>query len=213
MLLFRCATRGPAQLMPEASRARTQFNCKHNLFVDFAAHLFCIDILFLTLYLQTQDNIAKVGAEIFRSIGRAVPHGQGSRSKRQIDPEAAIDGLARLEGVARPQAYFDAFPAPELAHSHVFFYLSMVALRRDRMLTQAFRPHGVRVNEWRVLYVLAMRPNVTMSELAETAIFDPTTLTRAIDQMARQGWVKRTPDPHDMRVIRVALLPAGSDLF
>ena len=142
-----------------------------------------------------------------------MPNGRGSRSKRPIDAQAAIEGLARLESIGRPQDYFDSIPAPALAHSHVFFWLTMVTLRRDRLLTQAFRSHGVRVGEWRVLSALTMRPNMTMSELAETAIFDPTTLTRSVDQMARQGWLKRTPDPHDMRVVRVALLPLGAELF
>ncbi len=135
------------------------------------------------------------------------------RGKRPIDADAAIEGLQRLQNAARPQGYFDAFPSAALAHSHVFFWLSVVTLRRDRLLARAFKRFGVRVGEWRVLSSIKMRPNMTMGELAELAIFDPTTLTRSVDHMVRQGWVKRSPDPQDMRVTRVSLLPAGSELF
>jgi DNA-binding MarR family transcriptional regulator len=135
------------------------------------------------------------------------------RGKRTIDAASAIKALLPLECAAEPQAYFAATPPAELAHSHVFFWLTIVTGRRDRLLAQQFRRLGVRVGEWRVLTALTIRPNIPMTEVAELASFDPTTLTRSVDRMARAGWVKRAPDPKDMRLTRLALTPAGVKLF
>ena len=111
------------------------------------------------------------------------------RSKRAIDAASAIKALLPLERAAPPQPYFATAPSAGLAHSHLFFWLTIVTGRRDRLLAQEFRRLGVRVSEWRVLTALTMRPNISMGEVAELASFDPTTLTRSVDQMARAGWV------------------------
>ena len=52
-----------------------------------------------------------------------------------------------------------------------------------------------------------------MSQLADFAAIDRTTLTRTVDRMARAGWVVRLSDASDMRVKRLALTSEGERLF
>jgi MarR family transcriptional regulator for hemolysin len=52
-----------------------------------------------------------------------------------------------------------------------------------------------------------------MSELAELASIERTTLTRTIDRMEEGGWLSRNADGDDMRVTRLALSAAGERLF
>ena len=52
-----------------------------------------------------------------------------------------------------------------------------------------------------------------MTELAELASIDRTTLTRTIDRMQEAGWLARSADGEDMRVTRLALTAAGGRLF
>jgi DNA-binding MarR family transcriptional regulator len=52
-----------------------------------------------------------------------------------------------------------------------------------------------------------------MSELADLASIDRTTLTRTIDRMEDAGWLARLSDGADMRVTRLALTAAGERLF
>jgi DNA-binding MarR family transcriptional regulator len=103
-------------------------------------------------------------------------------------------------------------PAFELER-HVFYWLTQVIGSRDHMLMQELKGAGLRVPEWRVLASLYARRRCSMSELADTATIDRTTLTRTVDRMQRAGWVTRISDSDDMRVTRLALTAAGERMF
>jgi len=96
---------------------------------------------------------------------------------------------------------------------HVFFWLTQVIGARDRELAQGLREFGLRVPEWRALAALYARHKCTMSDLAELATIDRTTLTRTIDRMEEAGWLTRLEDADDMRVTRLALTAAGRKMF
>jgi MarR family transcriptional regulator, organic hydroperoxide resistance regulator len=96
---------------------------------------------------------------------------------------------------------------------HVFYWLTQVIGARDRELTQGLREFGLRVPEWRALAALHARKRCTMSELADLATIDRTTLTRTIDRMQDAGWLSRIADSEDMRVTRLELTAAGRKLF
>lgn len=96
---------------------------------------------------------------------------------------------------------------------HVFFWLTQVTAARDVQLAAALKDFGVRVPEWRALAALYARRRCTMSELADLAAIDRTTLTRTVDRMQDAGWLARLADGADMRVTRLALTAAGEKLF
>jgi DNA-binding MarR family transcriptional regulator len=96
---------------------------------------------------------------------------------------------------------------------HVFFWLTQVIGARDRELAQGLKEFGLRVPEWRALAALYARHKCTMSDLAELATIDRTTLTRTIDRMEEAGWLTRLADADDMRVTRLALTAAGRKMF
>ena len=109
--------------------------------------------------------------------------------------------------MARP-----ATPRFEL-DSHVFFWLTQVMGARDRRLNAELKGFGLRVPEWRALAAIYSRHACTMSELAELASIDRTTLTRTVDRMQEAGWLARSADGADMRITRLALTAAGERLF
>jgi len=96
---------------------------------------------------------------------------------------------------------------------HVFFWLTQVIGARDRELAQGLKDFGLRVPEWRALAALYARRHSTMSELADLATIDRTTLTRTIDRMQDAGWLERLADEQDMRVTRLALTATGRKMF
>jgi DNA-binding MarR family transcriptional regulator len=96
---------------------------------------------------------------------------------------------------------------------HPFFWLTQVIGSRDRRLTQELRDFGLRVPEWRVLASLCARRRCSMSELADLATIDRTTLTRTVDRMEQGGWVTRLNDTSDLRVTRLAPTAGGERLF
>jgi DNA-binding MarR family transcriptional regulator len=96
---------------------------------------------------------------------------------------------------------------------HPFFWLTQVIGSRDRRLGLELRAFGLRVPEWRVLASLCARRRCTMSELADLATIDRTTLTRTVDRMEEAGWVARLDDASDLRVTRLAPTASGERLF
>ena len=96
---------------------------------------------------------------------------------------------------------------------HVFFWLTQAIGSRDRRLAQELRDFGLRVPEWRVLASLCARRRCSMSELADLATIDRTTLTRTVDRMESAGWVTRLNDASDLRVTRLAPTAGGERLF
>jgi DNA-binding MarR family transcriptional regulator len=96
---------------------------------------------------------------------------------------------------------------------HAFFWLTQAIGSRDRRLAQELRAFGLRVPEWRVLASLCARRRCSMSELADLATIDRTTLTRTVDRMAKGGWVTRLNDASDLRVTRLAPTASGERLF
>jgi DNA-binding MarR family transcriptional regulator len=96
---------------------------------------------------------------------------------------------------------------------HVFFWLTQVIGARDRELAQGLKDFGLRVPEWRALAALYAKKHSTMSELAELATIDRTTLTRTVDRMRDAGWLERLADEEDMRVTRLALTASGRKMF
>ncbi len=96
---------------------------------------------------------------------------------------------------------------------HIFFWLTQVIAGRDRRLSEALDGHGLRAPEWRVLASLHARQRCSMSELAELASIDRSTLTRTVDRMQEAGWLTRLADADDMRVTRLAPTAEGEKLF
>jgi DNA-binding MarR family transcriptional regulator len=96
---------------------------------------------------------------------------------------------------------------------HVFFWLTQVIGARDRELAQGLKDFGLRVPEWRALAAMYARKHCTMSELADLATIDRTTLTRTVDRMQDSGWLERLADEEDMRITRLALTATGRRMF
>jgi DNA-binding MarR family transcriptional regulator len=128
---------------------------------------------------------------------------QGDRRRSGRKPAAlvAVDGAA-----ARPQAI------PFDHERHLFYWFTQVIGRRDRHLNQALRPYGVRVPEWRALGLLYSRRGLSMSEVADAAAIDPTTLSRTVAQLVKEGLVVRLSPVGDKRVTRLALTGPGTRL-
>ena len=124
-----------------------------------------------------------------------------SRGKRESAGLVGID-----TGGGRAQAI------PFDHEQHLFFWLTQVISRRDRHLTLALRAYGVRVPEWRVLGLLYSRRGLSMSEVADAAAIDPTTLSRTVAQLVRGGLIVRLSRVGDKRVTRLALTAAGTRL-
>lgn len=141
--------------------------------------------------------------------------GQGplsmARTQTKRRRQAAKDGA----GAERAGMQLVATAAPDAriafdVERHFFFWFTQVLSRRDRQLNDALKPFGVRVPEWRVLGLLYSRRGLSMSEVADFAGIEPTTLSRSVAGLVKDGLVVRVVDAADKRVTRLALTGAGT---
>lgn len=92
--------------------------------------------------------------------------------------------------------------------------------RRIVLTSKALRAHfeahmaaaGASMPFWLVLDQLTAEDGLSQRELARRLSVEAPTLTRHIDRMAAEGLLRRSQDPHDRRVTRIRLTPAGQEL-
>ncbi|MEW5424495.1 MarR family winged helix-turn-helix transcriptional regulator [Amorphus sp. 3PC139-8] len=68
---------------------------------------------------------------------------------------------------------------------------------------------GCGIAEWRVLACLVDVDGLSVSRLAEMALFNQPRLSKVLDRLAAQGLIERRGDTDDRRRVRVHITPAG----
>jgi DNA-binding MarR family transcriptional regulator len=93
---------------------------------------------------------------------------------------------------------------------------TVTALVRSAFLVNAVyaesaREYGLTSQQGSLLCVLMAQP-YGMGELGATLGLAKSSMTGLVDRTERNGLVRREPDPHDTRAVRVALTARGSKL-
>jgi MarR family transcriptional regulator, transcriptional regulator for hemolysin len=86
-------------------------------------------------------------------------------------------------------------------------YLTYRTLR-DR-LDEDMRTAGASVPQWIVLKSVGDEPDLSQRELADRVLVTGSTLTHHLDRLEADGYITRSRDASDRRVLRVALTPEG----
>lgn len=71
------------------------------------------------------------------------------------------------------------------------------------------RAAGLGSLEWRVLATLSEQPPVPVGQLAHEVLSQQPTVTKLLQRLAAQGWVRLDDDPQDQRRTLVAITAAG----
>lgn len=87
------------------------------------------------------------------------------------------------------------------------------ALQRawDARWRQICEDGGVHPSQAQSLLLLLEGGARPMQDLARSLCVAPSTATRIVEQMEKEGWVARSGDPEDRRRVLIHLLPAGED--
>ena len=81
----------------------------------------------------------------------------------------------------------------------------------SQIYDQFLEPHGLTITQFGVLANLAWHDGIAIGALAERLIMDPTTLTRTLRPLRRDGFVKLLSDPKDRRARRLHLTDSGRE--
>jgi DNA-binding MarR family transcriptional regulator len=71
----------------------------------------------------------------------------------------------------------------------------------------------VTMPQLKVLMLLGCHGSSTVTHLAAQMKVSPPNVTGILDRLAQHGWIRREPDIHDRRVVRVFLTPEGISLL
>jgi MarR family transcriptional regulator for hemolysin len=83
----------------------------------------------------------------------------------------------------------------------------------DREIDQMLKAYDIARSQYRVLYYVDQRGELTQKELAGLLRVEAATLTRIIDVLAKKDWLVRVRDEQDQRIKRIRLTAAGQRTF
>ena len=94
-------------------------------------------------------------------------------------------------------------------NANVGFLIHDVSRMMRAWFDERAQAMGLTRAQWRVLVHLAGREGLNQSGLAEILELDTVTLGRHIDNLERDGWLERRPDPSDRRAWLLFLTDAA----
>jgi DNA-binding MarR family transcriptional regulator len=103
-----------------------------------------------------------------------------------------------------------------IAHSFVDSYTPALLAQVSQLISGEFhvivQAAGFEVSDWRVLSTLSDGKPISIGRLAQISVTKQPTVTRLLDRMEAQGYVKRIPSEADRRVTNVRITPRGQKL-
>lgn len=78
--------------------------------------------------------------------------------------------------------------------NHVLFHtLHQLSRQLTNKLNEALKPYGLYSAQWSVLFVLNTKGSITQKELCEYLFVEAPPMTRTIQRLVKQGYVKQIP--------------------
>lgn len=79
-------------------------------------------------------------------------------------------------------------------------------------LEPLFAEDGLTHSQWSVMVLISEKIAVTCAELARNLAHDNGAMTRLVDALEARGWLERTRDTTDRRIVNLAVTPAGREV-
>ena len=93
------------------------------------------------------------------------------------------------------------------AESSIGYWAFIVSRDFERAVNEELVPHGITLRQSQVLSWLALKGELTQSQLSDLLSLEPPTLVRILDRMERDGWIRRVADSDDRRKKLIRLTP------
>ncbi len=103
--------------------------------------------------------------------------------------------------------------ALESAGACLLFRVRALSRTLTGIYDEALRPLALKPTQMNVMTAVAARGEGRLSEVADMIALEPSSLSRIVDVMRRNGWVETVPDPEDERARLVRLTASGAALY
>jgi len=103
--------------------------------------------------------------------------------------------------------------ARENARSCLIFRVRALSRTLTALYEEELRPLGLKASQMTVLTAVAASGEERLSTLADGIALEPSSLSRVLDVMRRNGWVETVTDPDDERARLVRMTDAGNALY
>ena len=103
--------------------------------------------------------------------------------------------------------------ARENARGCLMFRVRALSRALTAIYEEELRPLGLKASQMSVMTAIAARGEERPSTLADAIVLEPSSLSRILDVMRRNGWVETAPDPDDERARLVRMTDAGNAIY
>lgn len=93
------------------------------------------------------------------------------------------------------------------------YLMNRVIARYNTSLAEALRSKQMTTLKLRTLSILTVTPSATINELSVFAVTEQSTMSRTLDSLEEQGYIRREARQDDMRVRDVSITDAGRVAF
>jgi len=100
-----------------------------------------------------------------------------------------------------------------MAYEMLPYLLSRVSVLTNHLWVRQLRDHGLNIGRWQVLNVLYTYDGSRIGTIADLSGGEQPAVSRVIDQMERDGLVKRRPSLNDSRAVEVWITQRGREIY
>lgn len=92
-------------------------------------------------------------------------------------------------------------------------YLARIERQHQRNASRLLAPTGLHHREWRILAIVNALGSAPISQVADDAVVERTTLSKMLDRLEARGLIRRDTHEADRRASAVSLTPQGQDFL
>jgi len=100
-----------------------------------------------------------------------------------------------------------------MAYEMLPYLLTRVTTRSNQLWIRKLRDHGLTIGRWQVLSVLSRFDGSRIGTIADLSGGEQPAVSRVVDQMQRDGLVKRRASLDDSRAVEVWITSQGRELL
>jgi DNA-binding MarR family transcriptional regulator len=93
------------------------------------------------------------------------------------------------------------------------YMMNRIMARWNGHMADELKAHGMTTIRMRALAVLSVSGSLTINELSDFAVTEQSTMSRTLDALEEQGYIRRQPRAEDMRIRDVAITEDGRETF